>query len=98
MLMTIEQRAEKFPWGSVTQIHIFNDIVIYEYVDKLHGNTQYSPYQIIKTPDGKESIRDFMHSYRNIDEAMVNAIAFKYDGINSQGGIFMTRMVGIGEE
>ena len=91
--ITLKTRIKNFPWGRVIQVHRFNDFAIIEYIDsRLEDNTSaYQPYLI----NDNEEIRDLGWSFRNLDEAVLNAIAFKYDGLNSQAGRLMTKAIGI---
>ena len=84
---------EIFPWGRVVNVHQINDYEIIEYLDR------------IVTASGTitRTIGD-VHMYHvngenrschSLDEALVTAVALRYDGSNTQADKFFFRMIGL---
>ena len=90
----------KFVWGTVVEIHeITPDIHVVEYwepkgkyertKDSLEDVIMFHPFVATK---------DINRSCYSMEEAVITAIAIKYDGQNTQADYFFTRMVGMNKE
>lgn len=89
---TLNSFIVSFCWGPVIRVHEIADFAIIEYLDKHHdAKNTFHPVQILD--DG--SVRDFSRSYGGLEEAIVCALALKYDGLNSQAGGFFCKMIGL---
>lgn len=83
----LEAYIEKFPWGRVVQVHKIGDIAIIEAISDtsgMEGETQFH---------GWVGDKNTCHAYSDLDAAIVGTIAYKYQGPNSQAGMFFCRMV-----
>lgn len=89
-------RAGKpFTWGELIKIHEFFDYAIVEFhpfvfngpigTDKINYNK--TDYSIYVCGEG------IGHSSDTADAAIAEAIAYKYDGCNTQAGIFFMKMI-----
>ena len=89
--------GERFSWGVVIQEIKVSDFWIVEYAQDLsntggcadyskHGSHLFS----VETINGKRR----SHSYLSLDEALIGAIAAKYDGYGSHAEHFIQRMIG----
>jgi len=84
--------SKMFPWGRVVAIHRVGDHVIIEYLERTcrHGTlTNWVGRNLQFHVNGQAC------SFPTLDAALVNAVAFKYDGINSQAGRLFCKAVGI---
>jgi len=87
---TIKEIKEDFKWGDVADVIVFQDIIILEYIDKHDHNIKFHPYFV---HDHGTGTRDFLRSYTDAETALVNAIAFKYEGANSKAGDYFMKMI-----
>lgn len=77
---------DNFVWGEIQKVHTVGDIQIVEYASRHEDNkTQYHIYV-----DGKDS----RLASNTLDEAILGALGFKYDGRNSQFAYFALKMLG----
>lgn len=77
---------DDFVWGKVTSIYDIDDIQIVEYETRDSNELKYHPYV---------SGSDTGLRCDSLDEAVLTALGFKYDGRNSQFAYFAYRMLGI---
>lgn len=92
--------GRRFPWGPIQHIHRIGRYEVVEYLrdasnmhsddpDRTkHGTLHFHPFV-----DGIDTSR----SYRTIEEAVVGAIAYAYDGVNSQAATYFSRMIALNE-
>lgn len=73
----------QFSWGDIVNIHLIDDYQIIEAI--YHGKKSYHPYV---------NFKDTHCSYESLEEAIVGAISYKYDGCNSKADFYFWRMVG----
>ena len=78
----------EFSWGKVHKVHSVNNYSIVEYTDH-HNELLYHGY---------DNGHDTCCGYYSLDEALLGLIARRHDGINSQAGMFMAKMIGIREK
>jgi hypothetical protein len=74
-----------YAWGDIVHIHEIGDYNIVESVNR-KGEKQFHAYSLRK---------DCNHSYDCLEAAIVGAIAYKYDGINSRAEEYFMKMIGI---
>lgn len=76
-------------YGNVSEYFTFSDILVIEYEDKLSKKEYYATYI-----SGKST-----HThYIDIETAIIDTIAIKYDGENTQAGKMFARMINKREE
>jgi hypothetical protein len=74
-----------FVWGEVVKTHILGEYQIIEYVDIDNcSSTEYQAYI---------NYEDTNSSYDSLEKAITGAIAYKYDGANSQANTFFWKMI-----
>jgi len=80
-----------FTWGKLIKIHEIGPYAIGEYVhwenselEETHDEKSYHIWV-----DGKDTCR----GASSLESAIVQAIAYKFDGNNSQAGLFFMRMI-----
>lgn len=85
---TIEEKVifirSEFVWGEIKNVHLIDDYQIIEFYDRDDGK-RYQSYV---------NFKDTHCSYESLEEAIVGAISYKYDGCNSKADIYFWRMVG----
>ena len=85
---TIEEKVifirSEFVWGNIISVHLIDDYQVIEFNDR-DDVKRYQPYVDFK---------DTHCSYESLEEAIVGAISYKYDGCNSRADIYFWRMVG----
>jgi len=80
---------DKFPWGTPVQAHTIGDYALVEFVDSDDGETAFCSY--VQQSNG--SMQDtHMHS-TTLDQALIDAIAYKYDGVGSRANIYIERLL-----
>jgi hypothetical protein len=92
------RQSNKFTWGNIIRFYDVGPYVIAEYnpwfrdvAGQVHvGDFSNEIYYHIWV-DGRDSCR----SSCTLEGALAEAMAYKHDGINSQAGMFFTRMIGI---
>ena len=96
--LAIEEFQEGFPWGKVVAVHTIGEYDIVEYKRWTYENgsmvyprvpqvsSSFHPYI-----NGKDTHR----SFDMMEKALVGAIAYRYDGCNSQAGSMFERMTQI---
>lgn len=85
-----------FVWGEIITIHSIYEYTIVEYYDRVRDGstiTKEIDYDTIRFHDPVNSC-----SYNSFDEALINIIAIKYDGNNSQAGYYFCKMIGMIDE
>jgi hypothetical protein len=88
----IKREREMFCWGRVVAVHKVGDHEIIEYLDrKMDGCT--ITYEL--TDKHMFHVNNVGQSCNTLDEALLTAIAVKYDGVNTQAHSFMSRAIGI---
>ena len=91
-LQIVKKFPNRFAWGNIKKIWEIGSYAIGEYNEDCLGKLTRTFYHV--WIDGKdESI-----SADTLEGALATAMAHKHDGINSQAGMFFTRMIGIKEE
>lgn len=86
----------EFVWGEIITIHSLFEYTIVEYFDrKRDGNTvtHETDHETISFYDPNNNA-----IYKSFDEAMIGAIAAKYDGLNSHAGYYFCKMIGLYDE
>lgn len=94
----LETIINKYVWGPVITVHTIGIYDIVEHHPSIiedgrgtgkydHKKSQFHPYI-----DGN----DTCHGYDTLEEAIVGAIAQKFDGLNSQAAYYFSKMIGIG--
>jgi len=72
-----DKQVEKFPWGRVLYVHQCGDISVVEYEsynEKSNKNSRlFHPYV---------AGEDIRHSLGSLEEAMITAYTYKYNGLN----------------
>lgn len=85
---TIEEKVifirSEFVWGEIKNVHLIDDYQIIEFYDR-DDEKRYQSYV---------NFKDTHCSYESLEEAIVGAISYKYDGCNSKADIYFWRMVG----
>jgi hypothetical protein len=82
------RQDSKFTWGDILQFYDVGPYVIAEYIPLRDSSSELYYHVWV---DGKDSCR----SSCTLEGALAEAMAYKYDGINSQAGMFFTRMIGL---
>ncbi len=94
-----------YVWGEVQKVHIIGDYGVIEYISdygQATGMTFFHP--VLWTDKFKEHHNnefyweDLNTSYHTLEEAIVGAIAYKHDGLNSHAGYYFSRMIGLNKE
>lgn len=80
---------DDFVWGKIESVYSIEDIQIIEYEPREGAVNKYHPYV------GGE---DTGLRCNSLDEAVLAALGFKYDGINSRFDYYAAKMLGLGEE
>ena len=86
-----EYEKTLFPWGRVVAIHEIGDYRIIEHLEPIvdgHRVTNRMSRRHGFHVDGTA------HGYPTLDAAIIGAIAYKYDGCNSQAAAFFLKMIG----
>jgi len=73
-----------FTWGTVVAIHTLGEFDIVEYYNDNRLLTSFKPYR-----NGSA----YPRSYGNLEEAIVGAIATKYDGGNTKSDTYFLRAI-----
>jgi len=82
--MNEQQARERFGWlGEYVQLHEIGEYAIAEYIA---GSRPRFAFATSSTTS---------NSYTSLEAAIINAIAIRYDGLNSQGGSLLCRALGI---
>ena len=103
---TIEIHGKKvaFPFGEVQHVHSIAEYTIVEYAryvirdvvaDESPRFRAYVKAEMIRDPEGGEATGVVFH---DVDEALVAAIAFKYQGTSSEAPLYFLRMIGAAAE
>jgi sulfite reductase beta subunit-like hemoprotein len=82
-------KQKDFTWGKIIKVHQFNDIEIVEHKSTFKGDEGKIYFQIYI--GGK----DCSTSSRNLDTAMLVALANKYDGWHSHAVPYIVQMLGM---
>ena len=90
--MTTDKRGG-FTWGKLVKIHHIGDYDIVEYYPRVNGRTNTYEDDVMFHPFVNG--RDTCHTMPTLDAAIVEAIAYKAEGPNSQATFYFCRMVGI---
>lgn len=88
VLNPVEHIYKTFSWGHIDEIHIIGDIQIVEYTSKCDKKSEFRFHVYVK---GEDVCQDF----NSLDAAILGALGYKYDGVNSQFARFSTKMLGI---
>jgi len=83
------KKGAKFTWGEVRSIHEVRDYGAVEYQapeSREGGGIYYTSYL-----NGQA----LGHSFLTLEEALLDAIVFKQEGLNSQAGMYFCRSIGI---
>lgn len=95
---------KNYTWGVVTEVFKIGDYGIVKYIsnyDKEDVNkVRFHPFiwttdESIKYHNDAPYWRDTSTSYYSLESAIVGAIAYKFDGANSQAGGFFDKMIGL---
>lgn len=81
-----KNEGHRFWLGAINATHEIGDIQIIEYTDRETSETGFAAYVY------GESCRQ---SGDSLDYAILLALAYKYDGINSQAARLMAKMLGM---
>lgn len=93
--MSVEiEPASEFPWGRVTQDHVFGPYVIREYVQKKVPNSPNNGRTLFHAYHEGKSLNE---SWYSLEKAIIGAIAKVHDGLNSQAAYYFFRMIDIAE-
>ena len=76
-------------YGNVSEYFTFSDILVIEYEDKLTGQESYATYI-----SGNKTI----YTFTDIETAIIETIAIKYDGADTQAGKMFARMINKGRD
>ena len=85
-----KNRFSNFAWGTVLQTWDIEEYTIVKYQDKI-GDKNVCYHMWL---DGKDTNR----STFSLEEAIIDVIAIKYDGINSYAGIYFSKMIGLNKK
>lgn len=77
------------PWGLIIKIHKIGDYQIIEYTEVETEKTYYKPLV---------NNNDTHHSFQSLDRALIHAVAYKYDGVNTRADIYYAKMLEMKEE
>ena len=79
-----------YPWGTVVDNMVIDDILIIHYKDRDDEKDRYSPYLLTDKWYRKTQI-----TYHTIKECIVGAIAMQYEGsLNASADYYFWKMVG----
>jgi len=86
------KEQDMFPWGRVVAVHGLGEHEIIEYLDRNRDGCS-----ILKSIGTEHSfhVNGRGCCYPSLDEAIVGAIAQKYDGANSQAGRLFCKAIGM---
>lgn len=92
-------------WGEVKEIHIIGVYGVIEYVRR-NGDDKDKIYfhPVLWTDKYKEHHNnhyyweDTNRSFHTLEEAIIDVIAYNFDGLNSQAGHYFSKMVGLSKE
>lgn len=86
-----------YTWGEVVTIHEIGEYAIVESIDWASKKTEIMTGVIGDTTKYHPYVNEqnTNHSYSSLDEAIIGAIAYKYDGLNSQAAYFFSKMIGL---
>lgn len=76
-------------YGNVSEYFTFSDILVIEYEDKLTGQELYAT-----NISGYKTI----YTFTDIETAIIETIAIKYDGADTQAGKMFARMINKGRD
>lgn len=79
----IQAMRDTFAYGKITDYACLGDVLIVEYQDD-ENKTRYATYI-----EGNSTHT----SYDNLEYAIIDTIARKHDGINTQAGMMFMRMI-----
>lgn len=85
-----QDQIQTFNWGEIVKIHSINDIDVIEYLPDPENRHRKQFHVFV---DGE----DTSSSYDTLDEAVIAAIAWKYDGLNSQAAFYFCRMINLNQ-
>jgi hypothetical protein len=90
------KKGNGFTWGEVTKIYDIGIYIICEYhpwkcegVTIKTGDADYTTINFHSWVNG----RDTCHSSASLEEAITGAIAYKFDGANSQAAYYFMKMI-----
>lgn len=82
-----------FPWGPIVKVHEIGEYQIIEFRTEIFegvaGTGKYEPTET------KFHVYSSSHSYGSLDMALIGAISFKHDGINTRAPQYIELMLGI---
>ena len=89
-----------YTWGEVLEVFTVGNYGIVKYIkNDDRGETYYHPFINGEIADrnlrDNNDWHDTCHSYLTLESCLAGAMAYKYDGINSQAGEFFIKMIGI---
>ena len=76
-------------YGNVSEYFTFSDILVIEYEDKLTGQELYAT-----NISGNKTF----YTFSDIETAIIETIAIKYDGADTQAGKMFARMINKGRD
>jgi hypothetical protein len=80
---------QRFPWGNIIETYDFEEYVIFKYVSIFNGKEQGIQYH------GYINYKDTNHSEITFDKMLITILSIKYEGLNSQAGLYFCKMLGI---
>lgn len=84
----VKEALDNYGFGKITKKWVIGDIVIGRYNDVIDNEILYHAWFCDK---GK--VVNTHNSYHTLERAIVGAMAYKYDGCNSQADIMFMRML-----
>ena len=73
-----------FPWGQVVKVHEISDIQVVEFIEKDENKIKFYPFVNFKR---------LYFSCDSLDYAIIEAMARKYNGSNTQAGFYFWKMI-----